>query len=168
MASEIMVVKLRRYDTGQPWGFKMQGGSEVGIPLQVAEVSPKSIAGKAGLVNGDFICYINKAYVEDVTHQHARNEMIRAGNDVDLTIRRPGGAVPQQAAPAANVQEEPEDDKFRDVQPKTYQVLEKEMPHSAATGGRPASIFDKKKQARSAYTKTDKSGYMKAYGQPGN
>lgn len=38
-SSEINVVRLRRYDTGQPWGFKMQGGSEVGIPLQVAEVS---------------------------------------------------------------------------------------------------------------------------------
>lgn len=161
-SSEITVVRLRRYDTGQPWGFKMQGGSEVGIPLQVAEVSPKSVAGKAGLQNGDLICYINKSYVEDVTHEHARNEMIRAGNDIDLTIRRPGGASDSAPPPA---QEDSVDEKYRDVQPKTYQVLEKELPHAAAAGDRPASIFDKKKQARSQYTKTDKSGYTKAYGQ---
>lgn len=163
-SSEINVVRLRRYDTGQPWGFKMQGGSEVGIPLQVVEVSPKSVAGKAGLQNGDLICYINKSYVEDVTHQHARNEMIRAGNDIDMTIRRPGGCCHQHAPPPVH-DDESEDNKYRDVQPKTYQVLQKELPHAAAAGDRPASIFDKKKQARSEYTKTDKSGYTKAYGQ---
>lgn len=46
---------------------------------------------------------------------------------------RPGGVVPQ-SAPPPQVEQESEDDKFRDVQPKTYQVLEKEVPHSAATG----------------------------------
>lgn len=33
------------------------------------------------------------------------------------------------------------------------------------TGARPASIFDRRKQDRTAYTKADKSGYTKAYGQ---
>ena len=33
------------------------------------------------------------------------------------------------------------------------------------SGARPASIFDRRKQDRTAYTKTDKSGYNKAYGQ---
>ncbi|XP_071144549.1 PDZ and LIM domain protein 3-like [Mytilus edulis] len=161
--SEITVCKLRRYDTGQPWGFKMQGGSEVRIPLQVAEVSPKSVAGKAGLRDGDLICYINKAYVADVTHQHARNEMIRAGNDIDMTIKRPGGVGPKTAGPLEK--EDSIDDNYRDVQPKTYQILQTELPQAAAAGGRPASIFDKKKKARSEYTKTEQSGYTKAYGQ---
>jgi len=31
-------------------------------------------------------------------------------------------------------------------------------------GARPASIFDKKRQKRSAYTKTDQSGYTKPFG----
>jgi len=31
-------------------------------------------------------------------------------------------------------------------------------------GGKPASIFDKKRQNRSAYTKAEKSGYTKPYG----
>jgi hypothetical protein len=32
------------------------------------------------------------------------------------------------------------------------------------SGARPASIFDKKRQNRTAYTKTDKSGYTKPFG----
>ena len=31
-------VQLRRYDTSQPWGFRMQGGSEYNSPLYVAQV----------------------------------------------------------------------------------------------------------------------------------
>lgn len=35
---EVEEVQLRRYDTSQPWGFRMQGGSEYNIPLYVAQV----------------------------------------------------------------------------------------------------------------------------------
>lgn len=34
------LVELRRGDTGQTWGFKMQGGTDVNMPLFVAHVSP--------------------------------------------------------------------------------------------------------------------------------
>ncbi|XP_069114311.1 PDZ and LIM domain protein 5-like [Argopecten irradians] len=162
MADGSIDVQLRRFDTSQPWGFKMQGGVDTGFPIHVAQVNPKSISGQAGLQNGDVIISIGRMDVTGSTHQQARDEMIRSGNDVDLTVRRKG--VPVKAAPPP--EPEPEDGgAYRDVQPKTYQVLQKELPQAAATGGRPASIFDKKKQARSEYTKTDKSGYMKAYGQ---
>lgn len=36
---EIVEIKLQRFDTTQPWGFKMQGGSEYNLPLHVAQVS---------------------------------------------------------------------------------------------------------------------------------
>lgn len=36
--AEIARVQLRRMDNAQPWGFKMQGGTDVGIPLHVAQV----------------------------------------------------------------------------------------------------------------------------------
>ena len=32
-------IALRRYDTSQPWGFRMQGGTEYNLPLYVAQVS---------------------------------------------------------------------------------------------------------------------------------
>ncbi|KAJ8319842.1 hypothetical protein KUTeg_001429 [Tegillarca granosa] len=160
----IVPIQLRRYDTSQPWGFKMQGGSEVGMPLQIAQVHPNSIAGKAGLRNGDIILRIGQTIVENFTHENAKKEMIRAGNDVDFLVQREGASAgPQQAAAAP--QEEEEECPYRDVQPKTYQKLQKELPQAEATGARPASIFDKRKQDRSAYTQTSGSSYGKAYGQ---
>ncbi|XP_062591705.1 LIM domain-binding protein 3-like [Saccostrea cucullata] len=158
---QIVPIALRRFDTSQPWGFKLQGGSDVGCPIHVAQVQPKSISGKSGLQNGDLILRIGETDMQKATHQQARNEMIRAGNDVDLVVQRGGVAVKQTPQP------EPEEEKetFQDVTPKTYKVLEKELPQAEATGARPASIFDRRKQDRTAYTKADKSGYMKTYGQ---
>ena len=36
---QIVPIALRRFDTSQPWGFKLQGGSDVGCPIHVAQVS---------------------------------------------------------------------------------------------------------------------------------
>lgn len=159
---QIVPIALRRFDTSQPWGFKLQGGSDVGCPIHVAQVQPKSISGKSGLQNGDLILRIGETDMQNSTHEQARNEMIRSGNDVDLVVQRGGVAVKSTPAPP-----EPEEDreKYQEVTPKTYQVLQKELPQAEATGARPASIFDRRKQDRTAYTKADKSGYTKAYGQ---
>ncbi|KAK3589545.1 hypothetical protein CHS0354_041672 [Potamilus streckersoni] len=81
-------IHLQRLDTSQPWGFKLQGGSDVGKPLHVAHVSPGSISGRAGLKIGDVILKIDKVDVSSFTHDDARGEMIRAGNKFDLTIQR--------------------------------------------------------------------------------
>jgi hypothetical protein len=35
---QIVPVALRRFDTSQPWGFKLQGGCDVGCPIHVAQV----------------------------------------------------------------------------------------------------------------------------------
>lgn len=40
MASgDVEVLQLRRYDTSQPWGFRMQGGADFGMPIYIAQVS---------------------------------------------------------------------------------------------------------------------------------
>lgn len=162
-------VQLRRFDTSQPWGFKMQGGTDVGQPLFVASVNPNSISGHAGLKVGDAIIQIGKTSVAGFTHEQARSEMIRSGNDIDLTVQR--GAVEPIGQLEPPVEEPPRmsvsdaEDGYRDVQPKTYKVLDEELPKAAATGARPASIFDKNKDKRSDYTRASKSGYLKAYGQ---
>lgn len=165
-----LTVQLRRMDTSQPWGFKMQGGSDVGLPPFIAHVSPNSIAGHAGLKPGDAILSIGITSVEGFTHEQTRSEMIRSGNEIDLTVQR--GAVnapetPEEAAEPArmSVSEHDDDSPYQDVTPKTYKVLESELNQPPAGGGaRPASIFDKKRQNRSAYTKADKSGYTKPFG----
>ena len=48
-------------------------------------------------------------------------------------VYRPGGCCHQHAPPPVD-DDESEDNKYRDVQPKTYQVLQKELPHAAAAG----------------------------------
>ncbi|KAL3861213.1 hypothetical protein ACJMK2_007263 [Sinanodonta woodiana] len=163
-------IHLQRLDTSQPWGFKLQGGSDVGKPLHVAHVSPGSVSGRAGLKIGDVILKIDNVDVSSFTHDDARGEMIRAGNNFNLTIQRDGVPVTPQTdetSPTAQSQVSVSGggEAYNDVKPKTYQMLEKELPESQATG-QPASIFDKNKQKRAEYTKTDKSSYLKTYGAP--
>ena len=52
------------------------------------QVSPNSIAGHAGLKAGDAILRIGSSDVVGFTHEQARGEMLRCGNDVCLTVQR--------------------------------------------------------------------------------
>ncbi|WAR14091.1 ZASP-like protein [Mya arenaria] len=162
------VVELRRYNTSQPWGFKMQGGSDVGLPLFVAHVSPGSIAGQARLKAGDGILRIGCVDTIGFTHEQARAEMIRSGNEIDLTVQE--GIVNPPAGEETTEEDRPRmsvsdsDSPYQEVTSKTFQMMEKELPEAGQAGARPASIFDKKRQKRSAYTKADQSGYTKPFG----
>lgn len=146
----------------------MQGGTDVGMPLFVAHVSPNSIAGQSGLKAGDAILRIGKVDVLGFTHEQARSEMLRCGNEVDLTVQSgiinpPEGADVETDRPRMSVSDS--DTPYQDVTSKTFKMLENELPQAEASGGRPASIFDKNRQKRSAYTKADQSGYIKPFGQ---
>ncbi|XP_041377706.1 PDZ and LIM domain protein 3-like [Gigantopelta aegis] len=181
---DVVLVKLRRYDTSQPWGFKMQGGADFGLPLFIAQVSPKGIAGTAGLMDGDGILKICRTLVTGWTHDRAKAEMIRTGNDLDLTVQRgmvntqdPRVQAAGQAAAGGRVElvEESidprmnEGSKFRQVTPKTYQILEKELDAKEqqvdSAGTRPASIFDRKKPQRSGYLVAQGKTIQKTYGE---
>lgn len=157
MASgDVEQLQLRRYDTSQPWGFRMQGGSEFNMPLYVAQVSPKSIADKAGTRNGDAILQICGTSTQGWSHTQAKQAMIRAGNEVDLVVQR--GVVNVQDMP---VQEggdkrveldegsiDPhmnEGSKYRNVMPKSYRILEQQLG-----GAGPPSVFGKKKEGAAA------------------
>ncbi|KAL8594619.1 hypothetical protein ACOMHN_011359 [Nucella lapillus] len=131
-------LQLRRYDTSQSWGFRMQGGSEFNMPLYVAQVSPKSIADKAGARNGDGILEICGSSTQGWSHAQAKQAMIRAGNEVDLAIQR--GMVSAQDMPAqapddkrVELDEDSidphmnEGSKFRNVMPKSYRMLEQQL-----------------------------------------
>jgi S1-C subfamily serine protease len=52
------------------------------------QVQPKGLSGKSGLQNGDLILRIGDADMQNATHEQARNEMIRSGNEVDLVVQR--------------------------------------------------------------------------------
>ncbi|KAI0236260.1 PDZ and LIM domain protein Zasp [Lamellibrachia satsuma] len=89
-------IKLRRLNTSTPWGFRMNGGAEYGQPLYIQKVTQNSMAAKAGLQPGDGILAIGMSETANMSHNQAKMEIIRAGNDVDFIIQR--NVVPVKSA----------------------------------------------------------------------
>ncbi|ELU17578.1 hypothetical protein CAPTEDRAFT_128788 [Capitella teleta] len=132
-------------------------------PLQC---NPKGRAAAAGLGVGDTILSICGTNITQMTSMQIKQELLRAGNDLDLIIRNtctktcttifhcntyfprngmqafggvaPGGPAAQRDEPRVQVVEESIPSlggpKFKDVKPKTYQVLENELPASEQGG----------------------------------
>jgi len=82
------VVRMRRHDTAIPWGFRMHGGLEYGMPLFVQKVSPNSIAFRSSLQPGDAILQIGQVPTQGMRHDQAKMEIIRSGNEVDFVVQR--------------------------------------------------------------------------------
>lgn len=178
-------VQLRRMETSQPWGFRLRGGTDQGMPLFVEHVQPKGRAAAQGIAAGDRIVAICGIPTHDKSHGEIKSEMLRAGNDLDLTVLRdgsmtaPGGptAVPAEES-RSQIDEEPipklGGPTYKQVKPKTYQVLEEQLQSSedtsqaaAAEAGasKPSSIFDRKREERSDYLKAKGHTIQKAYGE---
>ncbi|KAK2156683.1 hypothetical protein LSH36_207g02013 [Paralvinella palmiformis] len=82
------LIQLRRRDTSTPWGFRMNGGREFGQPLFIQKVTNHSIAYKCGIRPGDGIVQIGQVPTHGMTHEQAKMEIIRAGNEVDFVVQR--------------------------------------------------------------------------------
>lgn len=176
------VIQLRRMETSQPWGFRLKGGVDQGLPLHVEQVQPKGRAASVGLQPGDFVVAICGVSTVNMTHAQVKGEMLRAGNDLDITVQRDGAISSVHASNPVEHEDEPRvmiDEQpipklggptYKQIRPKTYQVLEETLPPSdetdEASTGRPASIFDRKKQERSDYLKAKGSSIQKAFGEP--
>jgi hypothetical protein len=141
------LVSLRRTESGLPWGFRLMGGRDIQLPLFAVACSPKGIAGKAGLGNGDAIVQICGMNVMQYTNQEAKTEMLRAGNELDLWVVRGAVDTKDPAVKAAcgvgqakrsDVVEDSidphmnEGTKYRTVVPKSYQILEAQLGTEAA------------------------------------
>lgn len=85
---QVVQVRLRRNDTSQVWGFRMKGGAENGIPLFIEHVSPNGRGNKAGLSAGDMILSICNVPAQHMTHMQAKQEMLRAGNELDFVVAK--------------------------------------------------------------------------------
>jgi len=179
--ANVAVVQLRRMETTQPWGFRLKGGVDQGLPLHVEHVQPKGRAAQMGLQPGDMVVAIGGVSTYNMTHAQVKGEMLRAGNDLDLTIQRDGTINLVQAPsrpeeePRVMIDEAPipklGGPTYKQIKPKTYQVLEDTLPaddsadSDTPAAGRPASIFDRKKQDRSDYLKAKGSSIQKTYGE---
>lgn len=179
----VQVVQLRRMENSQPWGFRLKGGVDQGLPLHVEHVQPKGRAASTGLCVGDLVIAICGASTQNMSHGQVKSEMLRAGNELDLTVQRDGSLTSQQPAPAAAaappveprvvIDEQPipklGGPTFKKVVPKTYQVLEGQLGNAEEEAGeaavKPSSIFDRKKEERSDYLKAKGNTIQKAFGE---
>ncbi len=86
--SALLRVKLSRPDSSTPWGFRLEGGFDLGRCLSVQRVAPGSLAEGSGLRPGDLIARINNIDTRFMTHEEAKMEIIRSSNDFDMIIER--------------------------------------------------------------------------------
>jgi len=90
------LVQLRRSNTGVSWGFRMNGGLELKQPLHVQKVTPGGVAHRGGLRAGDVIREICRVSTHSMSHEQAKMEIIRAGNELDFFVERNGMPISPQ------------------------------------------------------------------------
>lgn len=96
----VIRVTLERDGHDQPWGFRLQGGVDVAMPLSVQRVLVGTPADGV-LIKGDIISKISCTDTKGITHQQAADLFNNAGNQIDVYIKRPGAPVPPAPAAAA-------------------------------------------------------------------
>ncbi|GAB1607270.1 PDZ and LIM domain protein 3-like isoform X1 [Argonauta hians] len=84
-------ISLKRADASVSWGFRLQGGIDFSTALSIQVVQPGSVSDCAGAKAGDGILMINNTNTDHLTHEQAKMEIIRSGNDLNLLVKR--GAV---------------------------------------------------------------------------
>jgi len=138
-ATGFITVNMKREGGSEPWGFRLQGGKDRGLPFQLLKVPLDSIASHAGCRTGDYLVKIGQESVFNLTHDQAKNLIRKAGNQLCIVIERGEKIVPsmneafpakQQAKEAEILAEE------NKVKPYYQQVLERtgELPGQKGRG----------------------------------
>nr|XP_027223119.1 PDZ and LIM domain protein 3-like [Penaeus vannamei] len=83
----VIRVTLERDGHDQPWGFRLQGGVDVAMPLSVQRVLVGTPADGV-LIKGDIISKISCTDTKGITHQQAADLFNNAGNQIDVYIKR--------------------------------------------------------------------------------
>merc|ERR1711962_882858 len=66
-------VCLTRQSASQPWGFRLQGGKDRGLPFQLLKVPLDSIASHSGAKSGDYLVKIGGHDVFHLNHEEAKD-----------------------------------------------------------------------------------------------
>jgi len=182
-----MEIKLRRNESSQSWGFRLKGGADQGTPIFIEGVAKNGRGMNGGLRAGDLVVTICGRNVHGLTHDQVKGEILRAGNDLDILIKRSAQAAAALASHSQAAAAEPQrvevveehavrfgGPTYKPITPKTYQILEDELAASGSDsqmdnppppGMKPASIFDRKKDDRSGYLQAAGKTIQNAYGQ---
>lgn len=86
MKPEFILIKRDSCDI--PFGFKIQGGRDLSVPLSVLEVTMGSVAAQVGLKPGDAILKINNVDTNWMDHNRAKQELMDAGDAFWLLVER--------------------------------------------------------------------------------
>ncbi|THD22297.1 PDZ and LIM domain protein Zasp [Fasciola hepatica] len=191
MAVEPVVLSLRRPTSDKSWGFALEGGVDQGLPVFVHKVTRNGIAHKCGVEPGDVILKICATPVAGMTHAQVKAEILRAGNDLDFTVKKRDFNVAQykitvQQFANANINVKavinpPEHSlvivkepflwrhggpTLKNDQPKSHKVLEQQIPRaSVGAGPPPPSVFVRNMEERSPYLQATEQTIQKAHGQ---
>jgi len=87
-------VTLNREATNQPWGFRLQGGKDRGLPFQLLKVPLDSIASHSGCKSGDYLVKISGEDVFQLGHEEAKDLIRRGGNKLVMVVERGDKIVP--------------------------------------------------------------------------
>jgi len=81
-------VHLYRDSFTTPWGFRLQGGKDLGQALSIQRVFSNSPA-EGELQRGDVILSISKISSDELTHKQALDLIKHGGGSIQLVIQRP-------------------------------------------------------------------------------
>jgi hypothetical protein len=109
----------------------MNGGIDFRQPLHVQKVTPDGVAYKAGLRTGDVLRQICTVPTHGMTHEQAKMEIIRAGNELDFFVERGGMSTAQME----EFQYAPE--------PKTTPAYEQTHVHDPALQSRSLKVIQR-------------------------
>jgi hypothetical protein len=106
---QVLNIRLQRNDCNTPWGFSLQGGAEFHSPIVIHKVkfifcpinncfilkrliqfkiTSGSLADRCSVQVGDYVLKIGNVSVEYLTHNQARETIVRQGNNLELTLQR--------------------------------------------------------------------------------
>lgn len=118
----------------------MQGGNEYGAVLYIQKVNLKSVASRLGLKEGDRIIYINGAPAQQMNHEQAKMEIIRAGNELDILVQRHGVQIPHRDHVDSHSQLVEESTEYRgytnpNVQSRSFKIIQQSLSIEEADEG---------------------------------
>ncbi|XP_069124605.1 PDZ and LIM domain protein 7-like [Argopecten irradians] len=142
--TDSVLVQLRRNVSATAWGFSIQGGQEHGSCIFIQKVKPKSIADRSGLRAGDGVEQIGHTPTQYLRHEQAKMEIIRAGNELDLYVRRnavnvSGSSSTQESNSRSYVVEDSTD--YRgytnpNVQSRSFKILQDSLQYAEMQEGK--------------------------------
>lgn len=136
---DVLKAQVVRRDVSEPWGFRLQGGADVGQPLTIHRLTPGSPAARIGLRTGDEIVEIASTSTSSLTYQQSL-DLINSHNDtILLTVERKvtgySSAIPHMPAHNAALQ-------LKDYQPMDMTGQRTRIPVVAANPASYSHYYD--------------------------